>query len=75
MTWGMHDYGPNFTDEIIEDQRDLMLKVMQLVGFEKKIIRKQLKDKQNNYFPANRVPYSNPPVLWLLSESSEGGIL
>ena len=56
MTWGTHDYGHDFTDEITEDQRDLMLKVMQLIGVEKKIIRTQLKDKQNNYFPANRAP-------------------
>lgn len=56
MTWGMHDYGHNFTGEIIEGWRDLMLKVMQLVGVEKKIIRTQLKNKQNNYFPANCAP-------------------
>lgn len=59
--YGTYDYGHNFTDEITEDQRNLMLEVMQLVGFGKKIIRKQLKGKQNHHFPAYRAPQSNSP--------------
>lgn len=38
----MCDYGHSFTDEITGDQRDLMLKVMHLIGVRRKIIRKQL---------------------------------
>lgn len=56
MTWDRHDCGHNFADEITEDQRDLMLKVMQLVSVEKNVIKKQLKDKKDNYFPANCAP-------------------
>lgn len=44
----MYDYGQNVTDMMIKDQGDLMLKVMQLANVEKDIIRKQLKNKQNN---------------------------
>lgn len=52
---------------MIKDHGDLMLKVMQLVNVEKDIIRKQLKNKQNNQLAM--LQQLILPKLWPPSES------